>query len=219
MKFKKILDLNKRRKKTITVPGKTTRRPEMINDIKLNLALINCRSVKPKLNSLAECFNINKLSVALLNETWLYQLDPQAKKMLNDMLLEKKIAFIRKDRDSRGGEVAIAFDTSLMSLSKLSLQTLKNKKKFEIVAARGKIRGHKQILTFFSCYVPPKFTKVESLEFMELLSIAIAEAKTGSEGWIAIGGDWNNRQLELALEMYPDIKVLLTPPTRKGKNP
>ena len=217
MKLKKIRDLNKRRKKTLTVPGKTTRTPEMINDVKLNMALINCRSVKPKLDSLAECFKMNKLSVALLNETWLYQSDPQAKKMLNDLLLEKKIAFIRKDRDSRGGGVAIAFNTSLITLTKLPLETLKNKKKYEIVAARGKLKGYKQTLTFFSCYVPPKLTKDESLEFMDLLSNAIAEAKTSGEGWFVLGGDWNNRQLELAIEMYPDIKILLTPPTRKNR--
>ena len=109
--------------------------------------------------------------------------------MLEEMAIEKKIALIRKDRDSRGGGVAIAYDTNMLTLSKITLNTLKGLKKFEIVAARGKLRGYKQALTFFSCYIPPKFTKAESLQFLDALSNAIAESKSKSEGWIAIGGD------------------------------
>ena len=67
-----------------TVPGKTKRKPIMIEDIKLNVALINCRSVKPKLKFLNQCFIINELDMALLNETWLYRSDPQAAKLLTD---------------------------------------------------------------------------------------------------------------------------------------
>ena len=104
--------MNRRRKQkeVRTVPGRTTRRPEMIEDVPMNIALINCRSLKPKINSLKECFKMNKLAVSILNETWLYKNDSQAKKMFNSLLTEEKIAIIRKDRDSRGGGVAIAFD-------------------------------------------------------------------------------------------------------------
>ena len=72
--FKQNLYLSNIRKKKQTVPGKIIRPTEEICDIPLNIALINCRSVKPKLKSLKECFITNKLSVALLNETWLYKL-------------------------------------------------------------------------------------------------------------------------------------------------
>ena len=65
------------------------RKPILIEDIPLNGALINCRSVKPKLKFLSECFRINKLDIALLNETWLYNNDPHASKLLIDMQGQK----------------------------------------------------------------------------------------------------------------------------------
>ena len=193
-----------------------TRKPELIEDVSLNIALINCRSLKPKIKSLTECFNMNKLDVSILNETWMYKNDSQMKKILSDLLTQEKIGMIRKDRDSRGGGVAIAFDTSKITLKKLNLESLKNKKKLEIVAARGKLRNYKKSVTVFSCYLPPKYSKAESIEFMETLSDAIGEAKSADEGWVVLGGDWNHRPLELALDMYPDIKELITPPTRKN---
>ena len=68
----------------------------------------------------------------------------------------------------------------------------------------------------FSCYIPPKLIKAESMEFLETLSDAVAEAKTTSEGWFVIGRDWNYRQLKNLLDMYPDIKKIMTLPTRKS---
>ena len=194
-----------------------TRKPQLINDIPLNLCLINCRSLKPKLNSLVECFKMNNLSVSLLNETWLYKSDTQAGHQLKQISQEHGIEVIRKDRDSRGGGVAIAFDSSKISLKKLNLDILKNKKQFEILAARGKIKGYKKEITFFSCYLPPKYPKAESSDMLDTLSEAIAESKKSSEGWIVIGGDWNNRPLSDELVMYPDIQQLKTKPTRKDR--
>ena len=77
-----------------------------------------------------ECFlKKNKLSLSLLNETWLYKNDPQAKKLLLDIKQEHGVEFIRRDRDSRGGGVTIAFDSKLISLKKLNLDSLKKKKR------------------------------------------------------------------------------------------
>ena len=49
-----------------TVPGKVLRRPQMTYDIKLNLLLINCRSLRQKLPSLSDNFTMNDSAVALL---------------------------------------------------------------------------------------------------------------------------------------------------------
>ena len=111
--------------------------------------------------------------------------------------------------------MAIAFDSNKILLKKLSLSTLNNRKEFEIVAARGKLRNYKKEITIFSCYIAPKLSKTDSAAFMETLSDAISEAKSTSEGWFVLGGDWNNRSLSGLLDMYPDISQLVTPPTRK----
>ena len=127
-KMKDINALRRKNKKNMTVPGKTTRKPEMISDVPLNICLINCRSLKPKLNSLVESFKMNKLSFVLLNETWFYKSDPQTKNLLQEINREHGIQFIRKDRDSRGGGVAVAFDSNLMTMKKLNLETLKKER-------------------------------------------------------------------------------------------
>ena len=62
------------------------------------------------------------------------------KKQLEDINQEHGISFIRKDRNSRGGGVAIAYDSNKIELKKLSLKSLRGKK-FEIVASAGKIIG------------------------------------------------------------------------------
>ena len=219
MKFKKIRENNCRRQQEgrRSVPGRTKRKPILIEDIPLNGCLINCRSVKPKLNFLSECFKINKLDVALLNETWLYKNDPQGRKLLLDLKNEHSIDFIRKDRNSRGGGVAVAFDRNRLSLKKLNLQSLRLKNEFEILATRGQIKNCKKELTIFSCYLPPKLSKIESTSFLDVLTDAISEAKSTSDGWLMIGGDWNNRSLGPIFDLFPDIKQIITPPTRKDR--
>ena len=58
-------------------------------------------------------------------------------------------------------------------------------------------------------------SRSESIEFLDTLSNAIAEAKHSSEGWYLIGGDWNHRPITSLLDLYPEIKQIVTPPTRK----
>ena len=111
--------------------------------------------------------------------------------------------------------MAIAFDSNVITLKKLHLNSLKGKK-FEILAARGKLRNYKKEVNVFSCYIPSKYNKAETTEFLDVLSNAITEAKMSSEGWFLLGGDWNHRPLNAILDLYPDLKQILSPPTRKN---
>ena len=112
---------------------------------------------------------------------------------------EYNIELIRKDRDSRGGGVAVVFDNKSTHLKKLDLKSLKAKPQYEILAVRGKVKGYNKDLTVFSCYLPPRLLMKESTEFMDLLTDAISEAKQSSDGWMLVGGDWNGRSLNLSL--------------------
>ena len=124
------------------VPGKIKRRTEYVNDVEMNCLLVNCRSLKPKLKSLIMNFEMNKNTVALLNETWFKKGDSHLKGILGNIKLEHEISFIRRDRGSRGGGVAIAYDMKKIELKKVHLKSLRGKD-FEIVAAAGKIIGVK----------------------------------------------------------------------------
>ena len=113
--------MNKRREDknfNLSVPGKTTLKKNFICNKELNSALINCRSLKPKLGSMIECFNVNKLTIALLNETWLVKTDKQVRKQMRGIKDEHGITVIRKDGNSRGEGVAVAFNERDISLKK-----------------------------------------------------------------------------------------------------
>ena len=56
---KKKKKLNQRETGKPKVAGKVTKKEELIYDIKMNLLLINCRSVKTKLTSLVENIKTN----------------------------------------------------------------------------------------------------------------------------------------------------------------
>lgn len=86
---------------------------------------MNCRSLKPKLDSLIENFLNNKCTVGLLTETWFNRRDSQLKKKLEEVSNQEKIRFIRKDHTSRGGGVAIAFDADQAEFKRLPLASLK----------------------------------------------------------------------------------------------
>ena len=127
------------------------------------------------------------------------------------------IELIRKDRDSRGGGVAIAFDSNKCSFKKLALDSLK-RSKMEIVGAMGKINGVQKGHLAFSCYLPPNYTRDQTISFFDTLVNAISEARSKYPGsWVSIGGDWNERSLSPLAVNFPDLDWTQSPPTRKNK--
>ena len=201
----------------MTVPGMITKKPRLINDVEFNSLLINCRSLKPKLKSLVANFEMNKSHVAMLTETWCYKSDSQLKKMLADIEDKSDICLLRKDRDSRGGGVAIAFNKNTCKFSKLALNSLR-RTKFEIVGAAGKINGIKKEHLVFSCYLPKSYNRSQTDEFFEILTDTISEARATHPGaWLTIGGDWNECSFSPIALNFPDLDWIRSGPTRKRK--
>ena len=97
---------------------------------------------------------MNKTNIALLNETWFQKGDKQLKGMLESIEMKDNIHFLRRDRNSRGGGVAIAFDRSKAEFKKVRLESLRGKD-LEIVAAAGKLTGIKKNHVLVSIYLPP----------------------------------------------------------------
>ena len=130
-----------------------------------NCLLINCRSLKTKLNSLVTNFLTNKTTVALLNETWFQKRDTQLKCLLERVAQESNISIIRRDRNSRGGGVAIALHTEKMELKKVVPVSMRGKT-FEILVAAGKLIGYKEKHVVLSSYLPPNYTRQENNEII-----------------------------------------------------
>ena len=200
------------------VAGKLKRHEQLIYDVPLNSLLINCRSVKKKLKSLVDNIQTNDSTLAILTETWLYRNDKQVKKELREIFDEHGLSIIRKDRNSRGGGVAIVYNSRVCELKKIQLRSLKGNSAFEILAAVGKIRGTERQIAVVACYVPPNYKKEENNKFMELLSDTISEVKTKSNGaWLTLGGDFNRRELDSVTDLFPDLNKVISPsPHKKG---
>ena len=84
---------------------------------------MNYRSLKHKLDSLAEHFTMNKSHFILTNETWFKNGDQQLKKYLENLQDKYDVACIRKDRKlgktglAHGG-VALFFDKAMCDSKK-----------------------------------------------------------------------------------------------------
>ena len=125
----------------------------------------------------------------MLTETWFQRRDRQLKSQLEEIESKHNISFIRNDRDKRGGGVSIAFNSSESDFKKIQLNCMKGKK-FELIAAVGKLHGIQRKHIVISTYIPPSYKKAENEGFLECLVDTIAEAKTKHPGaWLTCGGD------------------------------
>ena len=87
---------------------------------------------------------MNKTTIALLTETtWFSKGNKKISHDLKTLELRDDIALLRKDRSSRGGGIALAFDSKTSDFKKLPLSSLRGQE-YEILAARGKITGVKK---------------------------------------------------------------------------
>ena len=77
--------------------------------------------------------------MAILTETWLYRNNKHVKKELRGIFDQYGLSTLRKDRDSRGGGVAVVYNSRVCELKKLQLKSMKGNSKLEILAAAGKI--------------------------------------------------------------------------------
>ena len=117
----------------------------------MNFSIMNCRSLKNKLDSLSENFIMNKYHFILTNETWFKSRNPQLKQYLEKMEDKYDIGCIRKDRKlgktglGHGG-VAFFYDKTTCNFKKFSLNALRgpDKRDFEILACRGRLKGLKR---------------------------------------------------------------------------
>ena len=158
---------------------------------------------------------MNRATVAMLTETWLNKGNKKISYDLGLLAQEHDIHVLRKDRTSRGGGVALAYDSRMSDFKKLPLKSLAGTS-LEILAAKGKINGVKKPHLVFVCYLPPSYNAAQNAHFFDKLTDAISEARSKHpESWVTIGGDWNNRDLGPILSLFPDLAPVRSGPTRK----
>ena len=87
--------------------------------------------------------------------------------------------------------------------------------KTEVVAAVGKVHNIQIKSVIINAYLPPKLKVHQVAEVMKVVSDAILKAKTEfPDPFIVIGGDFNRKKPNPAIEAYPDLRIVDTRPTR-----
>ena len=138
--------------------------------------------------SLSDNFRMNDLTVALLTETWFNKGNKKIAFDVKTLDQKDNTSLLRRDRSSRGGGVALAFNSNTCDFKKVQLKMLRGSD-FEILAAKGKIHGVKKPHLIFTCYVPPSYSSSQTKQFFDLLTDAVSEARSKHpEPWITIGG-------------------------------
>ena len=104
-----------------------------------------------KLSSLIGVFNEYELTSAILTETW-FATGQKLERELVDLEEAENISVIKKNRNTRGGGVADAFDNKVLSLKEFKLP----KNMFELVCAVGNFSSSNRKIAIIALYILPK---------------------------------------------------------------
>ena len=181
-----------------------------------NFIVTNARSLAPKIQSLADCFEELDLGLALITESWLRD-GKKLSEYKDDLEMGEEIELIHRNRQDRkgkkrvGGGVVIAFNKIRMRLTERRIR----RGKTEIVAAQGKIPGLSRKIFVLCAYIPPKTRSAQAEEFMNNIHDAIEQAKQDlNDPLIIVGGDFNRFNHDRAVGDFPDLVLIPTGPTR-----
>ena len=112
-----------------------------------------------------------------------------------------------------GGGIAIIYKTQKISLSEYPIK----RGPYELICAKGKLKNNTRHFFVLGAYLPPKLKAAESRKCLEYISGAILRIKTDFKNpYIAIGGDFNGRDLQEAIGDYYDIQEVTSGATRAG---
>ena len=181
----------------------------------INIACANARSIVEKIKSLITLSEENHLHFAMITETWLNQ-KACPPRVMSDLTVGAELSFIRRDRGSRGGGVAISYNPTKIRLNKFNFVCAAGDKT-ELVCAVGNCSLTKRKIAAISIYLPPSLSKTELSKCVQTLTDCTDQLITKHPDCIIfIGGDFNKKDISTFMSTFPEIKPLLTGPTRRG---
>ena len=126
---------------------------------------------------------------------------------MNDLTEGSNLNFIRKDRGSRGGGVAVCYDRTRIKFSNFPVAN--RNKKCELVAAVGNCVLTKRKIAAIAIYLPPQLRGKELDLAIQALVDTIEDIKSKHSGAIFfIGGDFNKKDLTKLTSTFAELKPL-----------
>ena len=179
-----------------------------------NFAVINARSLAPKIVSLSENFHERNWTMAFITETW-FSDGPVFDHTKAELLHDHGIDLICTNRSGKtNGGTAIAFRKSMISLQ--NYPTRKNG--CEVAVAKGKFHNNTRVVFVICGYLPPGMSKRSSDKYISTIRDILNKIKTECRRpLIMLGGDFNQYDIGPALEDFFDIGCCDSPPTCDGE--
>ena len=181
----------------------------------------NARSLGPKIQSLAHCFEEKHLDIATVTETW-FQSDRDKDILVDEMLDNHSLGILTRDRGTtaangrRYGGVALVYR---LRTTKFTIFPLTNPNEYEVLAAIGKVQGVKWKIFAISCYAPPNMAPAMARGLIEFVSDLVCEAKrTYRDCSIMVCGDFNQWPVNEIIEDHPDLLEVDHGPTRGDRS-
>ena len=120
-----------------------------------NLAVINARSLAPKIASLTEYFEEKDLSFAIISESWLVEghIHEEVKNELKHGFGLELIYTNRRPKNGRntGGGICIVYRPRSIVLKKLTFA----RDGCEVIAGKGKLKQDGRTIVVIGVHIPP----------------------------------------------------------------
>ena len=178
----------------------------------------NARSLRPKVESMLDCFSETNAGLAILTETWLQ--DGRVEEMVDDLSRGSGLGFLARNRRAAAngfayGGVALVWRESMGKFREVKI---KNPNGFEVLAAAGSMRGHRRKVVVVACYIPPNYNRQKGAEALEFIEEVVLEMKSRfKDPYVTVAGDFNQWRAEDALANFSDVREVEVGATRGSR--
>ena len=148
----------------------------------------------------------------MLTETWLANKHCPP---MNDLTAGASLNFIRRDRGSCGGGVAVCYNPNKIRMSRFKSQVVDNNT--EIICAVGSCQLTQRKICAISIYLPPSMSAAQLAQAVQTLTDYTDEVLIKYHDVIVmIGGDFNGKDISSFLSAHSSLKATCAGATRQG---
>ena len=129
----------------------------------------------------------------------------------------KQMSFIRRDRGSRGGGVAICYNPTKIRMNRFNFKQQAQCTNTELICAVGSCSLTKRKIAAISVYLPPSLQAEHLRNAIQSVTDCIDQVVIKfSDILLFLGGDFNNKSLGDFTSIHPEMKPIGAGATRRG---
>ena len=185
------------------------------------IAVANLRSLKPRINSVAEKMRNEDIEVLMINEVWEPENNRSFQMQLQKVYEMKGLKITTcgsRPNGKRGGGAGVVVDCKRFSMEDLKIKVPKNLEVKWVLLRPKKLKKETKFKEIIICsfYNPPKSKKQKFLVEHITTTTHLLQSKYPNAA-MAIGGDKNELNIESLRTTLPTFKQVVRQPTYKTK--